>query len=110
MLALQNGLVGNPGTDLHDAGRLHHDVHRRRPDDVHGILRHGGAAGTSVCALYRIPPSFPKRAKGAFEVQVGGGHHLHAGYAADLRDQALAHLAYADEADADGGPLPLEVL
>ena len=110
MLALQDGLVGHPGTDLHDAGRLHHDVHRRRPHEVQGILGHGGTAGPAVRALDRVPTPFPQRAKGAFEIQISGGHDLHSGYVPDLRHETPAHLAHADEADADGGPVPLEVL
>jgi hypothetical protein len=110
VLALQDGLVGHPGADLHDAGRLDHDFHRRRPDDIHGILGHSGTTRATVCALDRILAPSLKRAQRAFEVEIGGGHHLHTWYTPDLRYEASAHLAYADEADANGGTPPLKAL
>ena len=60
--------------------------------------------------LDRILASVSERAHGAFEVEDGGGHHLHTGYTPDLRYETPAHLARPDEPDPDGGPPPLEAL
>ena len=103
-----DGLVGDAGPDLRDAGRLYDDVTGLRASKLSGVGGHGGTAGLAVEALHGVLARLPEGLDGALHVEVRGGHNLHAGDAGDLRDQAATHLAHAHETDPDRSTLALE--
>ena len=69
-----------------------------------GSCGRGGPPGLPSEALDGILPASRKASRARSSIHIRGGHDLHAGDTRDLRDEAPAHLARADEADPDGVP------